>query len=139
MIILDTNVISAVVAPTPDPDLRLWFARNGDELVTSAIVIAELTFGVEIMPSGHKKTLLEKSLRRMRQTVLRNTVLAFDEECAEIYANLAARLRQSGVAVGQSDMMIAATALQHGATVATRNTRHFEPCGVSVVNPFEAL
>ena len=70
-------------------------------------------------------------------TFAEGAVIPFDEGTAVEYAWLAARLERSRNIIGQSDMMIAATALQHGATVATRNVRHFASCDVPIANPFE--
>lgn len=138
MILLDTNILSEATSPVPNPSVVAWFSRVTDRMVTSVIVIAELRYGVAILPDGKKKKILIEAVEAVQSKVLGDDgVLPFDEATATLYADLAARLRRSGDVIGQSDTMIAATALQHDATVATRNVRHFLPCGVRVADPFE--
>lgn len=138
MILLDTNILSEATSPVPNPSVVAWFSRVTDRMVTSVIVIAELRYGVAILPDGKKKEILIEAVEAVQSKVLGDDgVLPFDEATATLYADLAARLRRSGDVIGQSDTMIAATALQHDATVATRNVRHFQPCGVRVADPFE--
>lgn len=139
MILLDSNIVSVPLSARPDERATEWFDQiEGDRLVTSSIVVMELKAGVAIMSEGKRKHALSRDIDRVVSSLFKDAILPFDDDTAGIYADLLARLRRRGVAIGQSDMMIAATALQHGATLATRNVRHFEPCGVTVVNPFEA-
>ncbi len=138
MILLDTNIVSVPLTMQPHPGAVAWFeSQSVADLVTSAIVVMELKFGVAALPDGKRRLALGRDVDRVLENYFRGAILPFDETTAGVYADLAARMRREGVSVGQSDMMIAATALQHGATVATRNIRHFEPCGVAVTNPFE--
>ena len=137
MIILDTNIVSEVMRPGSNPAVLAWFdAQPAQRLCLSAIVVAELRFGIHSLPVGRKQQTLTEALDKLLATAFKGQVLAFDEGAAEIYGEFVATLRQRGVTVDKSDAMIAATARYHGATVATRNVRDFEPCGVRVVTPF---
>ena len=90
------------------------------------------------MPDGKRKAQLQEDVGNVLNSLLADAVLAFDHDTAAVYAGLAARMRADGVPVGQSGTMIAATAIQYGVSVVTRNIRHFSLCGCGVANPFTA-
>ena len=137
MIILDTNIVSELAKPAPDPRVWDWLQDVApSQLHLSAITVAELRFGVEALPASRRRDALDAAVMRIIEEDFYGRILAFDGEGALAYGTIHARLRREGVVVGQSDMMIAAIALRHGAVVATRNERHFRPCGVRVANPF---
>ena len=139
MIVLDTNVISELIRPQPNAPLLAWLAgvKTSDLFLTS-ITAAEMRFGVEIMPKGKRRDAIDYQTHRVIEHEYEGRVLSFTTQCAFIFAPLAARLIGSGINIGQNDMMIAAIALQHDATIATRNTKHFDHCGARTVNPFVA-
>jgi len=137
VILLDTNVISELVRPDPAPAVLRWFDRLGAEpLALSAVTVAELSYGLCALPEGKRRRALERAVRGMLEDEFAGRILPFDAAAAEIYGLLAARHRQVGRAVGQSDLMIAATALVADAVLATRNGKDFALTGVTLVDPF---
>lgn len=138
MILLDTNIVSKVMRAIPDSQVKAWFEAQGDiELVMTAVTVGELHYGVAIMPEGKRR---DDVTRRMDQTLehsFENAILPYDSIPVRIFGQLNSALRQTGTPTGMADAMIAAIALSHDAVVATRNVKHFEPCGVKIVNPFE--
>ena len=137
MIILDTNIISELLRKVPAPQVMAWLAGQPvQELVTTSITIAELRFGAQSLPNGKRRDTLNAQITAMLKKQLIGSVLSFGQEEAEIYGALAADLRRRGIAIGMADKMISAIALLQDATLATRNSKDFLPCGVKVVDPF---
>lgn len=137
MIILDTNIISELTKRAPNPGVLKWFDAQPPQMqATTSITAAELHFGICSMPQGKRRAELEKTITEMLNEDFRDSVLAFDSGAAEAYGVLAAKLRQDGTPIGQSDTMIAAIVLAHEATLVTRNRRHFANCRIDVVDPF---
>ena len=137
MIILDTNIISEFLRKSPAPSVMQWLAElPEEELATTVVTIAELRFGAQALPAGKRADQLNRQISQMLEEHLLE-VLPFDLNSAEICGVLAARLRANGIAIGMSDTMIASIALCHDAPIATRNIRHFKPCKVQLINPFE--
>jgi predicted nucleic acid-binding protein len=100
---------------------------------------AELRFGLALLSPVRRRTELEQAVEAVFQIVVGGRVLPFDRGAAQAYAGLAAQRRQAGPPVGTADLQIAAIALTRKLeAVATRIVGHFEACGVSVVNPWEA-
>ncbi len=138
MIILDTNIISELFRKVPAPQVMTWLAEQPvQELVTTSITIAELRFGAQSLPNGKRRDTLNAQITAMLKKQLIGTVLPFGQEEAEMYGALAADLRRQGIAIGMGDKMISAITLLQDATLATRNTKDFLPCGVKVVDPFK--
>lgn len=139
MILLDTNILSEVMRLRPDPRVKAWFKAQGDtELFTTAVTVGELHFGIAIMPEGKRRDDIAHRIDRTLSYNFENAVLPYDDTAARIFGRLSGALRRNGTPVGAADAMIAAIALSHNAVVATRNVKHFEPCGVEVVDPFAA-
>jgi predicted nucleic acid-binding protein len=101
--------------------------------------VAELVSGVELLPEGQKRTALEVAIESILNRDFSGQVLDFDVEAAYRYAQIRAQRRRAGHPIADLDAQIAAIALVHDATLATRNTRDFEQCGVRLVNPWESL
>lgn len=138
MILLDTNVISEVMRAAPDKNLLNWFQQQAaSELHISRIVEAEVLCGIARLPDGRKRHLLERQSAKVFGVGFADKMLTITAQTPAIFAALAAELRAKGHVIGAEDTWIAAQALEHGAIVATRNVKHFTPCGVKVVNPFE--
>lgn len=133
--LVDANVLSEPTKPAPDPKVVDWLADNESELALSPIVLGELEYGILLLPAGRRRTRLQKWFA---QGVLRIHVLDFDGPTASEWARLLASLRKKNRAMPIKDSLIAATALAHGLTVATRNTSDFKAAGVPLVNPFVA-
>jgi predicted nucleic acid-binding protein len=137
VIVVDTNVISEPLRAGHDPRVRSWLNRQAPEtLYLSAVTVAELTLGVELLPEGRRRTELRAAVSSVIGDVFRGRVLPFDAAVAETYASLVARARARGRSVSFADGQIAATASHHGFAVATRDVGPFEACGVTVIDPW---
>lgn len=133
MFILDTNVISAVRRPDRAPKVAAWLVSKPEQqLFLSVITLGEIERGIRQQKS--RDPAFADDLRTwLDRTVLlfSDRLLPFCAEDARIWGRLSAEIGHSG-----ADLMIAATALRHGATVVTGNTKDFEPTGVLLENPF---
>jgi len=139
MILLDTNVISEPWKPDPDTAVLTWLdAQAIETLYISAISIAELRFGIASMPSGKRQTIIHDRLEGEVLPIFDGRILPFDVDTARFYAELMARSRTSGKAIGRADGYIAATAAENHLAVATRDTCPFEAAGLRVINPWVA-
>lgn len=140
MIVLDTNVVSELMRPAPDPGVVSWVA--GPELAKrgalwlTAVSEAELRLGVALMPVGARASAVGAAVAAMLAEDFAGRILPFDGAAARAYAAICVGRRAGGRPIAAFDAMIAAIALAHGATVATRNLRDFEGCGVDLVNPW---
>src|SRR5271167_1190817 len=131
MIVLDTNVLSEVIAPQPSARVVAWVLREPPlSLYTTSISQAELLFGVELLPKGRRRSELHAAVVRMLSEDFANRILPFDSDAAEDYSRIAASRRAMGRPISEADARIAAIALSRGARLATRNTRDFEHCGI---------
>ena len=140
MLILDTNVVSELMRPAPDPAVASWGAERATSgLFLTAVTEAELRFGLAVMPLGKRRDGLAKGLERMLETGFGNRVLPFDSGAARAYAGIAAARRQRGRPIAQADCQIAAIARSRGMAVATRNVRDFEDMGIEIFNPWDGL
>jgi len=136
MIILDTNVLSALMRETPERKIIAWLdAQPRTSVWTTSVTILEIRFGLQILAAGRKRSRLvqafEEALDKIGQRIA-----PFDAIAAQRAADLMASRQQRGWPVDLRDTMIAGIALAHHATLATRNTVHFEDVGVAVVNPW---
>ncbi len=132
--LVDANVLSEPTKPTPDESVVRWLRENEAELVISSVVLGELEYGILLLPSGRRRTRLQ---HWFDEGMKRLPLLDFDAKAASAWAQLLARLKKKGLAMPIKDSLIAATALAHGLTVATRNTNDFRRAGVPLVNPFD--
>ena len=127
--------------PHKVPEARVidWIdARPVETLYLSAIAVAELRFGVASLPTGQRRDALHDSVETRVLPLFAGRVLAFDMAASQGYAELMAKARAAGSAIGKADGYIAATAATNGMMVATRDTAPFEAAGVPVINPWEA-
>jgi predicted nucleic acid-binding protein len=137
MIILDTNVLSALMQQLPDPVVVNWLDANpAGAIWISSITLFEARYGLFLMPEIQRKTLLQQRFEQLVQTDLANRVVVFDVRAAHLAAQLAAERKNRGRPVDMRDTLIAGIALAQGATLATRNARHFEDLPISVINPW---
>jgi toxin FitB len=111
-----------------------WLRRNERELVVDPIVLGEIRYGVLRLPAGKKRARLE---RWFEEGVRRIRCLPWDTATGMRWAKLLAQLRKSGRTMPIKDSLIAATALAHHLTIATRNVADFSASGVPFVNPFD--
>ena len=138
MIVLDTNVLSELLRPSPAPQVEAWLAaQDGTNVYFTAVGEAELRHGVAILPAGRRRDALAQAIEGMLDEDFRDRILPFDREAARAYAAIAAERRAAGRPISQFDCQIAAIARAQGASVATRNTGDYEGCGVAVIDPWE--
>jgi predicted nucleic acid-binding protein len=139
VIILDTNVLSALMRTTPERAVVGWLDRQpADSIWLTSITVFEARFGLALLPKGRRRTALERAFDRVLDEDLSNRVLDFDQASAAAAAAVASDRRRSGRAADLRDTLIAGVALARRATIATRNTRHFEGLDVPVVDPWTA-
>jgi predicted nucleic acid-binding protein len=137
MIILDTNVLSEVLRPTPEAEVLAWLERQTPaDLYTTTVTEAEVFFGIEAAPIGRKRDQLRFEAEGMFEEDFDGRVLAFDRAAARAYGRIVAARKAAGRPVGAMDAQILAIASCRDATVATRDVSDFEGCGVRVVNPW---
>ncbi len=135
--LLDTNVISEIRHPEGNLEVKRRIAElDPENLFTSAIVFAELNKEVLRLPKGKRKTGLISWLNRF-EIEFGGRILAFDRESARIWGGLVAEGEDMGRQIGASDGQIAATGIQHGLIVVTRNVRHFANTGVRLWNVWD--
>ncbi|OGB00660.1 MAG: plasmid stability protein StbB [Burkholderiales bacterium RIFCSPHIGHO2_12_FULL_69_20] len=139
MILLDTNVVSEPLRPTPDARVIAWIdAQPLETLFLSAITVAELRAGVALLPAGRRRSGLQESLETRVLPLFAGRVLPFDLVCTQAYAALMGQARASGLTIASADGYIAAIAATNGLAVATRDTGPFEAAGIAVINPWQA-
>ena len=137
MIVLDTNVISEVMRPAPDPRVLRWVDKQPVESIwITTISVYEVCSGLLSMPAGKKRTALLTLLERWLAQVVQGRIASFDQAAARQAANLAAALKLNGRLRDARDTMIAGIVVASRATLATRNVKHFEDIAKSVVNPW---
>ena len=138
MIVLDTNVVSELWKPTPNPRMMAWFDRQRNwALHVTAITLAELRAGIAVLPPGKRRAALTADMETVLSTFV-NPILSFDEEAATAYGALHAEARTKRYTLPFADAQIAAIAAVNGHAVATRDVRPFLAAGVAVINPWEA-
>ena len=137
MIVLDTNVVSELMRPSPNPAVEQWVAtRPAASLFFSAVGEAELRYGVAILAAGRRRAALASAIEAMLREDFAGRVLPFDSAAARAYAEIAARRRATGRPVAQADAQIAAIARSRGMALATRNVRDFENMGIELLDPW---
>ena len=140
MIVLDTNVLSEIMRAKPDPVVLDWLdAQQPDDLWLNSVVAAELLFGVARLPEGARKQQLALAVSAMLEQDFAAQILSFDLSAASVYAVMLAERERIGASMAIADAQIAAICLSRDATLATRNTRHFEGVGLSLMNPWDSL
>lgn len=138
MIVLDTNVLSEIMSPSPAPAVYRWLAREApDQLFTTAVSMAEILQGIELLPAGKRRTGLLTAAQAMFTELFPGRILPFHEDAARAFAPIAVHRRQRGRPISLFDAQIAAIAKAHGATLATRDTRDFQDCGLTLINPWQ--
>lgn len=136
MIFLDTNVISEPMRTKADERVVAWIAANQGKLAISTIVLAEMAFGIERIRLDQRSRRFEGFIARTRSH-FDGRIHGFDEESAMIYGVIMGEAHRKGRALTVPDGMIAAIALHHNATLATRNTTDFAFLRIKLVNPWE--
>jgi len=139
MIILDTNVISEVMLPSPSPAVLAWLRGVPIfDLATTTVCLAEIGYGLARLPFGRRRSEREALFNNYRVQVFENRIFAFDALAADTYGELVAARERSGRPLAGPDGFIVAIAASRGFGIATRDIRGFEGCGLDLVNPWEA-
>lgn len=139
MIILDTNVLSALMRATPEAEVVRWLDRQPAESIwITSITLFEARLGLALLPKGRRRQSLGVAFDQLLEEDLENRVLDFDSAAATEAAALAAARQRVGRPVDVRDTLIAGIALARRATLATRNVRHFQDLSVAVIDPWKA-
>ena len=139
MIVLDTNVLSALMRSSPDAVVVEWLDRQpADSVWLTSITVFEARFGLALLPKGRRRNGLERAFDRVLMEDLSSRVLTLDEMAAVTAAQIAADRQRAGRIVDLRDTLIAGIAQARRATIATRHTRHFEGLDVPVVDPWQS-
>ena len=139
MIILDTNVISEAMKPAPNPVVIKWLNdKPAETLFLSSVTLAELLFGIGMLPEGKRKNALTEVLEGLL-ALFGERILPFDTDAARCYADIAVKSRAAGRGFPVPDGYIAAIAASRDYIVATRDTSPFEMTGLVAVNPFQEV
>jgi predicted nucleic acid-binding protein len=137
MIILDTNVISALMQQQPDAVVVEWLDEQPAESVwITSITLFEARYGIALLTHGQRREVLQVRFDQLVQEDLENRVLMFDANAADYAAEFAAQRKERGYPVDMRDTFIAGIALAKRATLVTRNLRHFDDLSVPVINPW---
>jgi len=138
VIILDTNVLSALMRIAPEAQIVRWLDHQPAESIwITAITLFETRLGLALLPKGRRRQSLELAFDRLLEEDLENRVLDFDSAAATEAAVLAAARQRAGRTVDMRDTQIAGIALARRATLATRNVRHFQDLSVTVIDPWQ--
>ena len=133
--LLDTCTLSEPTCQRPHAGVVEWLQRHGDDGVISAASFGEIHYGIACLPPSAKRNQLQAWVLALAQQ-FEGRILATDDAVWRQFGELKSSLRAIGRMQDALDMVIAATALQHGLTLVTRNTRHFEDTGLRLVNPW---
>ena len=140
MVVLDTNVVSELMRPSPNPAIESWIAdRPAASLFFSAVGEAELRFGLAIMPAGRRRDAFASEIEAMLREDFADRILPFDSEAARVYAVIAASRRVAGRPIAEADCQIAAIARSRDMALATRNVRDFEDTGIHILDPWTSI
>jgi len=138
MIILDTNVLSALMQQVPEPKVVRWLDQQPRSSIwITSITVLEVCFGLQIMPAGKRLSLLMQGFEAVLERI-GGRVAAFDAAAAREASDLMASRRRKGRPGELRDTMIAGIVLAHHAALATRNMAHFDDISAQVVNPWTA-
>jgi toxin FitB len=135
MIVLDTNVLSELLRPSPKPTVLAWLTEQPSaSWFTTAVSQGEILYGIRLLTSGNRR-------RRLMEAALaildfHGRVLSFDGESATLYAEIGAMRRATGRPITQFACQIATMTRARGASLATHNTKDFESCGIDIIDPW---
>lgn len=139
MIVLDTNIVSALMQRNPEPRIVAWLDGLPAESVwTTAVTVFEVQFGLALLVPSRRRRQLEEAFARALEEDLEHRVLPFDRSAARSAGAIAARQRRTGRPVEIRDALIAGIVSARKASLATRNGKHFEGIDVPIVDPWSA-
>jgi toxin FitB len=138
LVVLDTNVLSALMRHRSDEQVVAWLdVQPRSSVWTSAVTVLEIRFGLQILPAGKRRNALIRAFDTLIADKIEHRIAPFDAAAAEHAGNLMAARHRQGRPGDLRDTMVAGIVLAHHATLATRNVRHFADLSVPVVNPWE--
>ena len=136
MIILDTNILSALMRDVPERKVVSWLDRQPQGSIwTTSITVLEIQGGLQILPMASEKAELSQQFERLLDSIY-HRIAVFGEEAARLSANLTNSRKREGRVADLRDTMIAGIVLAHHATLATKNLAHFSDISAKVVNPW---
>ena len=139
MIVIDTNVLSALMREVPERAVVQWLDRQAAESIwITSITLFEARLGLGLLPKGKRRQSLETAFDKLMVEDLEGRVLDFDQPAAEAAAQLAAGRQRAGQSIDMRDSQIAGIVIARRARLATRNVRHFADLNVEVINPWDA-
>jgi predicted nucleic acid-binding protein len=139
VIVLDTNVLSEEIRPSPSPKVLRWFEEQARfSIFTTAISQAEMLYGLESLPVGRRRSALHFAIEKVFGEEFAGRILPFDEDAARAFAEIVAARDALGRPISQFDGMIAAIARSRRAALATRNVSDFRDCGLRIADPWAA-
>jgi len=137
VILLDTNVVSALMRSDPDPIVVAWLDELPPESVwTTSITVFEIRMGLDLLTDERRRRVLEEAFSKALEEDFESRVVPFDPSAAQAAGRIAAERRRAGRTVEIRDVQIAGIAAAPKATLATGNLRHFEGLGLGLVNPW---
>jgi predicted nucleic acid-binding protein len=139
MIVVDTNVLSALMRRDPEPRVVTWLDGLPAESVwTTAMTVFEVQFGLSLLAVGRRRRHLEEAFARMIEEDLEQRILPLDQSAAALAGVMAAQRRRAGRTVEIRDVLIAGIVSARKASLATGNGRHFEGLGLKIIDPWSA-
>jgi predicted nucleic acid-binding protein len=136
MIVVDTNVVSELMRPSPSAVVVGWVHRYERALYTTSITLAEIRYGIERLPDGRRKELLRSTAGEVFAD-FEERVLPFDAEAAVAYATIVSSRDRTGLPIDGFDAQIASISRSHRAGLATRNTKDFQDTGIETIDPWQ--
>jgi toxin FitB len=139
VILLDTNVLSALMQRSPDPAVVSWLDEQPAESIwTTSITVFEVRTGLELLAASRRRARLERAFAQLLDDELDGRVQSFDQPAALAAGSIAGTRQRAGRTVEVRDVQIAGIALSRKGTLATGNTRHFRGLGIDIVDPWSA-
>lgn len=137
MILLDTNVLSELIRPTPDERVTAWLdSLDSSTVATTSITAAELLYGVARLPAGRRKKRLTDAIHGLLDEDLGGRIEPFDSTAADHYASIVSDRDTAGRPISMADAQIASICRRLGAALATRNTSDFDRTGIDLIDPW---
>lgn len=137
MIVVDTNVISELMRPSPAPAVANWVRKHSQqELYTTSVTLAEVRYGIERLDAGRRKESFRSAAEEIF-TAFDEYVLSFDRTAAIQYATIVSGRERAGLPIDGFDAQIAAICYTHRATLATRNVKDFQATGIEITDPWQ--
>jgi len=138
VIVLDTNIISEVMRPQPNPAVLAWLNRqDSTHLFITSVSIAEIGYGLRVLADGQRRRTLLSRFEQFIAQGFEYRILGFDKPAAEAYAEIMGYRKEMGCPMSFPDGQIAAITRINHFKLATRNIKDFERCGIDLINPFE--